>query len=158
MPFRSVDLPAGVPGTLWLASMPGRMEPWASFLEEARRAGLHQVVCLTPMHEVRSLSPDYHTAITAGTLPFHWETIEMRNFGIALAGDTFTLGVVRIATALRQGDNVMLHCAAGIGRTGTTAACVLKALGMDRDEALRCVQRAGSNPESAEQTGLIDRF
>jgi protein-tyrosine phosphatase len=158
MPFRSVDLPAGVPGTLWLSSMPGRLEPWASFLGEARQAGLQHVVCLTPLHEVRSLSPDYHAAITAGTLPFHWTSVEMRNFGIALTGDAFSLEVVRIATALRQGDSVLLHCAAGIGRTGTTAACVLKALGLDRQEALRSVQRAGSNPESAEQTGLIDRF
>ncbi|MEO5672109.1 MAG: tyrosine-protein phosphatase, partial [Ramlibacter sp.] len=66
--------------------------------------------------------------------------------------------VHQIADALRRGDAVMMHCAAGIGRTGTTAACVLKALGLSNDEALQRVLDAGSNPENAHQSGLVDWF
>ncbi|GAB3669793.1 protein-tyrosine phosphatase family protein [Ramlibacter alkalitolerans] len=53
--------------------------------------------------------------------------------------------------------SVLLHCAAGMGRTGT-AACVLKALGLATPEALQRVRDAGSNPQNAEQSGLVDWF
>ena len=63
-----------------------------------------------------------------------------------------------MVAALRGGESVLLHCAAGIGRTGTAAACVLKQLGLDNDSALARVRQAGSNPENALQSGLVDRF
>jgi len=37
-------------------------------------------------------------------------------------------------------------------------ACVLKALGLDSAEALTRVGDAGSNPQNAEQSGLVDWF
>ena len=60
--------------------------------------------------------------------------------------------------ALRAGESVLLHCAAGLGRTGTAAACVLKALGLETREALQRVREAGSNPQNAEQSGLVHWF
>ena len=39
---------------------------------------------------------------------------------------------------------MVLHCAAGIGRTGTTAACLLKGLGLSTAQALKQVREAGS--------------
>ena len=63
MSFRPVALPPDVPGTLWLSAMPGRLEPWASFVAEARRAKLTQLVCLTPREELAELSPAYHAAV-----------------------------------------------------------------------------------------------
>jgi hypothetical protein len=35
---------------------------------------------------------------------------------------------------------------------------VLKQLGLPRDEALSRIRNAGSNPENAEQSGLVDLF
>jgi hypothetical protein len=35
---------------------------------------------------------------------------------------------------------------------------VLKALGLDAPEALQRVRDAGSNPQNAEQSGLVDWF
>ena len=35
MGFRAVRLPEGVPGSLWLSSMPGRWEPWHEFEADA---------------------------------------------------------------------------------------------------------------------------
>lgn len=158
MPFRPVALPPPIPGKLWLASMPGRFEVWSAFEAEARRARLALVVCLTPRDEVAELSPAYHAAVTEGVLPFHWMPLPMRNFGLPEEPGSFRRQVEKIAQALRQGDAVMLHCAAGIGRTGSTAACVLKALGVDTEEALQRVRDAGSNPQNAQQSGLVDWF
>jgi protein-tyrosine phosphatase len=157
MSFRPVDLPPAIPGKLWLASMPGRFEAWSAFEKQARRAGLAMVVCLTPREEIEELSPDYHSAVTAG-VPFRWVSLPMPNFGVPEDASTFRRQVAEIAQALRNGDAVMMHCAAGIGRTGSTAACVLKALGLSTDEALQRVRDAGSNPQNAKQSGLVDWF
>jgi protein-tyrosine phosphatase len=158
MALRSVALPPEIPGSLWLGSMPGRLESWNAFDAQARRARLALVVCLTPRSELAELSPAYHTAVTQGTVPFRWLNLPMPNFGVPDDPAAFRREVRQIASALKQGDAVLLHCAAGLGRTGSTAACVLKALGLDTQEALQRVRDAGSNPQNAQQSGLVDWF
>ena len=158
MPFRPVPLPEPVRGALWLHSMPGRLEAWESFLAEARLAQLSLLVCLTPRHELASLSPAYDTALRQGTLPMRWRHLPMHDLGLAANLDLFREGIEQIAQGLTSGDAALLHCAAGIGRTGTAAACLLKRLGLPRAEALQLVRAAGSSPESAAQSGLVDTF
>ncbi|HSV34317.1 MAG TPA: tyrosine-protein phosphatase [Ramlibacter sp.] len=158
MSFRAVALPPGVPGALWLGSMPGRFESWPAFEQEAGQAGLTRVVCLTPRSELAELSPAYHAAVIRGSVPFRWINVPMRNFGLPEDPLGFRREVAEIARALKDGESVMMHCAAGIGRTGSTAACVLKALGLDTEEALQRVRDAGSNPQNAQQSGLVDWF
>jgi protein-tyrosine phosphatase len=138
--------------------MPGRFESWTAFEAQAQRARLALVVCLTPRSELAELSPSYHAAVVQGTVPFRWLNVPMPNFGVPDDADVFRREVRQIAAALRQGDAVLLHCAAGIGRTGSTAACVLKALGLDTAEALQRVRDAGSNPQNAQQSGVVDWF
>lgn len=161
MPFRLVQLPDQATvqtGQLWLQSMPGRLESWGAFLDEARQRQLHLVVCLNPLEEVTQLSPAYHKAIAEGRLPFRWQHLPMRDFGLGSDPAAFRQGVEQLAHSLMLGERVLLHCAAGIGRTGTVAACVLKRLGLPAEEALQRVREAGSNPQSALQSGWIDRF
>jgi protein-tyrosine phosphatase len=147
-----------VPGQLWLGAMPGRFETWNSFQSQAEHARLALVVCLTPRMELQELSPEYHAAVVRGRLPFRWLHVPMRNFGLPEDAPGFRRDIQAIADGLRAGDAVFLHCAAGMGRTGTAAACVLKALGLDARDALLRVKLAGSNPQNAEQSGLVDWF
>lgn len=158
MPLRPLPLPEPVAGRLWLSAMPGRLEPWERFLAQARQAALDQVVCLNPLHEVAADAPAYHAAIVQGRLPFAWRHLPMRNFGLADDEAAWCDAVRQIGQDLRGGQSVLLHCAAGIGRTGTVAACLLKHLGLPTDMALQRVRAAGSNPESALQSGRIERF
>jgi protein-tyrosine phosphatase len=158
MALRRVRLPPEVPGQLWLGPMPGRFQAWPAFTAEAERSGLALVVCLTPKPELAELSPDYHAALARGRLPFRWMHVPMRNFGLPEDPAAFRRDVGAIADAVREGKAVLLHCAAGMGRTGTAAACVLKSLGLEAQEALQRVRDAGSNPQNAEQSGLVDWF
>ncbi|MCG2594120.1 tyrosine-protein phosphatase [Ramlibacter sp. XY19] len=158
MALRRVHLPPEVPGQLWLGSMPGRFEAWSAFEAQADRTRLRLVVCLTPRQELAELSPDYHAAVVAGRVNFRWQQVAMRNFGVPEDPAAFRRDIANVVTALQTGDAVLLHCAAGLGRTGTAAACVLKALGLDTGEALQRVREAGSNPQNAEQSGLVDWF
>ena len=158
MAFRPLPLPDDVPGRLWLQSMPGRREPWSAFLDEARLNRLDMLVCLNPLEEVAELSPAYHKAVAQGRMPFRWLHVPMRDFGLAADAAAFRQRVEQVAQGLRMGDRALLHCAAGMGRTGTMAACVLKRLGMPAAEALAAVSAAGSNPQSALQSGWIHQF
>ena len=158
MPFRPLPVPAPIAGAVWLHSMPGRLERWDAFLAEAQRNRVSLIVCLTPRHELASLSPAYAAALREGTLAMRWLALPMRDFGLADNLREFRAGIVSVAEAVRTGDSALLHCAAGIGRTGTAAACLLKHLGVQRELALQQVLAAGSNPESAAQAGLINSF
>jgi protein-tyrosine phosphatase len=158
MSLRPVALPPEVPGTLWLSSMPGRFNSWPAFETQARNAALGLVVCLTPRHEVAELSPAYHAALAQGRFPFRWLNLPLPNFGVPHDPAAFRREIGRIAEALRNGDAVLLHCAAGLGRTGSAASCVLKALGVPQEAALERVRDAGSNPQNAQQSGLVGWF
>jgi protein-tyrosine phosphatase len=158
MTLRKVNLPPDVPGSLWLSAMPGHSGTWSEFEREAQQAGLQMVVCLTPRDEVRELSPAYHAAITRGDASDEWLHLPVPNFGVPQDRDAFRRGIGQIATALRAGKPVMMHCAAGMGRTGSAAACVLKALGLPAEKALQRVRDAGSNPQNALQSGFVDWF
>ncbi len=87
-----------------------------------------------------------------------WLHLPMRDLGLAGNLELFRDGIERIAQGVATGDVTLLHCAAGIGRTGTAAACLLKRLGLPREQALQLVRAAGSSPESAVQSGLVDIF
>jgi hypothetical protein len=156
--MRPVELPDGVRGRMWLAPMPGRFESWNAFLGGAQRGGVQLVVCLTPREEMSGLSPDYHAAVATGKLPFRWMNVAVPNFGVPDDREAFRRDVAQIAAMLARGDSVVLHCAAGMGRTGSAAACVLKALGLSTPEALARVRAAGSNPQNAAQAGFVDWF
>jgi len=158
MTLRALPVSDLAPGTVWLGSMPGRFERWPDFLTEARQRELAMVVCLAPGDEVAQLSPGYWRAIAEGSLDFRYLNLPVQNFGVPRDLAAFREGIEQIARAVKAGDAVMLHCAAGIGRTGTAAACLLKALGLPREDALQRVRDAGSNPENAAQSGLVDRF
>jgi len=158
MALRRLRLPPEVPGQVWLGAMPGRFDSWDAFRDEARRTGLTTVVCLAPRTELAELAPEYHAALTRDALPFRWMLVPMRNFGLPEDPADFRRDIAALAQDLRSGAVVMLHCAAGLGRTGTAAACLLKALGMSADDALQSVREAGSNPQNAEQSGLVHWF
>jgi len=61
--------------------------------------------------------------------------------------------VAWIRERLRGGDNVVVHCRGGLGRTGTIAACVLVARGVEPDEAMRLVRasRPGAIESEAQE-------
>ena len=158
MAFREVALPAGTPGRLLLDAMPGRFESWPAFTQRAQRERLAVVACLTPRDELEELSPAYHAAVGGGRLAFRWTHVPMRNFGTPDDAAAFRRAIGELAQALQAGETVLLHCAAGIGRTGSAAACVLKALGLDAQEALQRVRAAGSNPQNAQQAGFVEWF
>ena len=157
--FSEVDL-VGAPasGRLLLHSMPGRFEPIQSFLAEAKQEGINCILCLVADGEIERKSPDYRTLLTDGEFAKCVVRSPIEDFGVPRDRQGFAKAISTVAEVLYEGRNLLIHCAAGVGRTGTAASCLLVELGFDTDEALDRVCEAGSNPETDEQEELVRNF
>ena len=152
--FRQVPLRAGEPGGLWLHHMPGRHETMASILAQLDALRITTVVCLTPHDEIREKSPEYATALAAG-VPWEQVFFPVRDFGIPEDPDTLYRLAESLATRLRAGARVLVHCGAGIGRTGTFACVLLMALGYSHEQSLSAVEEAHAGPETSAQEQIV---
>lgn len=153
--FRSVALPEAIPGTLFLHSMPGRYEPFERAVAEIKMHGITEVICLVPLEEIATKSPDYARALKNGGTPWRQVMFPIVDYGVPDDYQGYLKLVEHAADSLRKGTNILAHCGAGIGRTGTLAACVLVVLGVPQAEALETVHAAGSYAERPEQLELV---
>ena len=158
MKFRSVKLPVCAPGKLYLHSMPGRREPLADVWAAVARLDVDAIVCLAPLDEVRKKSPAYAKAIESGQLPCRIRWLPVEDYQGPEDDEAFHRFAVDVANSLRQGEVVLVHCGAGIGRTGMFTVAVLMSLGLSNEEARLVAGAAGSAPERASQNEALRRF
>ena len=157
--MRKVELDDTVKGGLYLHSMPGRFELWKNMLKDLADNEVQKVVCLTSEEEIERYSPKYLFAIRNNQFPFEKVDMEISDFGTPEDEAEFFEQVRDIAEEIKLGKHVLVHCAAGIGRTGMFASSILQALGEeDADNAMERVRNAGSSPETTEQRNLVSRF
>lgn len=148
-------MPSGVAGQLLLHSLPGRYEPWAESSAELVSRGVHRIICVMPEREAMEKSAPYSKAATANELPCSRTVVAIREYDVPQDREAFFALAEEIAASLRKGDRVLVHCAAGRGRTGMFAMCVMIALGHSRRQAERAVSQAGSRPENADQKRMV---
>jgi protein-tyrosine phosphatase len=135
--------------------MPGRHGPLDQTWEDLRREGIQLVVCLAEPGEIRGKSPAYAAALEAQAVPCLVESFPVADFGVPGDRAAFWALASTLGKRLTGGERVVIHCGAGIGRTGTLAACVLLALGEPPARAEQAVSEAGSHPETAAQRALV---
>ena len=150
-----MKLPSGVAGRLFLGSMPGRYEVFREARQAIIEHGIARVVCLVPADELLDKSPLYARAVREESVPWVHESFPIEDFEAPADREAFWALARRAATLLAAGETILVHCAAGIGRTGTLAVCVLLALGLSAAEARAAVRRAGSSPQTAAQEDIV---
>ena len=124
--FREVKLETT--GHLYLHSMPGRREKLECALQEIETLKMDKVVCLAPFDEMWMKSPDYASWIRREKLSCKWVHFPIPDYGTPKDVATFYTLAAQLALDLREGLNLLLHCAAGVGRTGMLACCIAQEL------------------------------
>jgi protein-tyrosine phosphatase len=135
--------------------MPGRSEPLDLVWEHIRADGVQAIVNLAQPAEIRRKSPDYAKALEAGLVPCPVVSFPVKDYGTPDSRETFWELALDVAQRLEAGERILVHCAAGIGRTGSLATCVLVALGETPTAAAKAVRAAGSRPETDGQMDLV---
>lgn len=143
-PYPKVSIPVpGVSGSLWAGPRP---------LDPEDVAELDQVVCLVPKAE---LSPAY--AASAQAAGHHFEPVP--DFGLPEDARRWDATVALVHTLLQQGRQVLVHCQAGCGRTGTLCSCVLVRAGLAPLDAIDHFHtHRGCGPETQAQRDWVVDF
>jgi len=152
-------LPFSFPGEIYRSPMPmGPYDPRHELLEAYTAAGIQLVVMLSAQGEELRLSGHDLTSL------YHQMGMEVVHLPIAdfHTPDQAALSRVleRIQAAASQGQNVVVHCSAGLGRTGMLLACLAKqTLGLDGAAAIQWVrQYIPGAVETDAQSQFVNEF
>ena len=144
-----------IPGKLFLTSMPGRFNPLDEFLQEIQASDIQHILCLVTDEEIAEYSPEYLDAIHADDLPAKLWRHPIPDFGIPENRAELDQTIGEMRKLLLAGNSLVIHCAAGIGRTGMVAIMLLIRLGFTPHIASRTIELAGSAPDTQAQRDLF---
>jgi protein-tyrosine phosphatase len=137
--------------------MPGRFEAMEVFFKEIEEVGVGHVVCLVSDEEIARKSPDYLAAIQRDEVPAKLWRCEIPDYGLPENPDTLIQTLDLIRNRLDAGESVVIHCAAGHGRTGLASTLLLTRMGMPLDQAIETISLAGSAPDTQAQRDFLER-
>ncbi|HLE52812.1 MAG TPA: protein-tyrosine phosphatase family protein [Anaerolineales bacterium] len=153
------ELPYRLPGRVFRSAMPfSSFDPGGKLLDRYREEQVSVVVLLVSdencwIHsgrDLRSLYQDQDLTVIYLPIP---------DFGVP-ERDELERDVTAALGYSLEGKNIAIHCQAGIGRTGTFAACLAKrTLGLTGDEAIVWVRQwIRGGIETFDQEQLVRSF
>lgn len=110
-------------------------------LQEIFDWGANGVLCLVEPHEL-VLNRVEALPMAVQEAGIWWKHLPIVDMGIPNQGfeDVWAIEGERIRHALRIGERVIIHCYAGLGRTGMMAARILVEFGVEPEKAIRMVR------------------
>jgi protein-tyrosine phosphatase len=150
--FDQIPLPAGVAGRLWLCGKRFIAPDPEAALD---LAGATAAVCLCEAAELTARYPGYVNWLSANipTRALWFPIPDLHAPGLEQAIDL----LAKLRVRLEEGQTLLMHCGAGIGRAGTIAAGLLITLGVPLGDATAQVaaHRPMAGPEVGAQTELL---
>ena len=137
---KMIEFPFNFPGRIFRSPMPfsnfDRVDTWQSYLEE----DIDLIIVLTEQQEYLVYAnkdlPEFYRSNGLDVLH-----VPVPDFGIPEDLSKWEGGLEEAAQAAKDGKNIVVHCLAGLGRTGTFLACLAKEnLGMSGEQAIRWVR------------------
>jgi protein-tyrosine phosphatase len=133
------ELPFGLPGRIFRSAMPySSYDPAGDLLELYQQEGMSVIVLLAEVGEYLAQARRDLRALYAQR-GFEVIYLPISDFGVPNLSLNPTIRAV--LEHARSGENIVIHCLAGIGRTGLFAACLAReALGLSGEEAIQWVR------------------
>ena len=153
-------LPYGLKGEIYRSSLPHSplFDPRGDLLDAFVKAGVDVIVMLTPEEEVwevtgRDLLKIYQSH---GFDVIH---APVEDFSIPEPG-AFQSPIKETLQAAQSGKRIVIHCQAGLGRTGMFAACLAKVvLDLSGEAAVQWIRRYVPDAvQTAQQYRFVENF
>jgi protein-tyrosine phosphatase len=139
----------------WIADVPGgrlailgrpRAGDWlADEIADWKAAGLTDIVSLLEDHEIHELDLAREAEL-AGRAGLSFEQFSIPDRGVPASSEAAQTLWERLATKIRNGRSVGVHCRASIGRAGLIAVGVLLRLGVPESAAWQRASKARGRP------------
>ncbi len=160
MPNILIELPYGLAGTIYTSPLPFSplFDPHGEVLTAYINSGVDTVVMLTSEEEVRRL--------TGLALPQRYQELgfdlihaTVVDFSVPEKG-AFQQPIQKTLQRAIAGGTIVIHCHAGIGRTGTFASCLAKVVfNMNGEQAVSWVRQYIPHAvENAQQYQFVQEF
>jgi atypical dual specificity phosphatase len=117
----------------------GGSNPTTGQLEKLYQEGYRTIISLL---DEREQSPNYDIE-EVGAMGFERYSIPLKDFSVPMVND-FKAFLKAVHQAVGQGK-VLVHCQAGLGRTGTMAAAYWVNKGLSVNEAIKKIQKSNPN-------------
>lgn len=148
------------PGRIGLTHCPGRrVGSIGGELAQIQESGATAVVTLLQSEELSELGLE-HLGDLVGRAGMAWHHLPIVDFGVP--GDAFEARWTTVGHDLRdrlaRAETVVVHCFAGLGRSGMVAARLLVEHGEPPERALRLVRRAraGAVQNEAQERWVLE--
>ena len=153
------ELPLGSPGQVYRCPMPyGEFDPDENIFSQLIDNKVTCVLLLVSDDEcLRKTSRNLREMYTGSGMNVIY--LPIHDFGVPDEIELRT-SIDRALLMLQDGNNLAIHCSAGIGRTGTVAACLAKrVLGITGEQAIEWIRQFVPGAiETDEQEQLILDF
>ncbi len=159
-----LEMPAG--WRVGLTFAPGKCGPsregprWArdldADLDAVAREGVRTIACLVEAHELVKWAIG---GLPSAAAERGIELLHRPIPDVSVPSLYAARSLVHELIARREAP-MMIHCIGGLGRTGVIAGCLLRALGVGPDEALRrlVAARGSECPQTPEQRRFVEGF